>query len=153
MPMKYLGRSISQNFYSIYNYENAGKRKKTEDIDAEYLINSFGYFSIPIEYYEAFKLLGSFINGHDAILFKWAEFSVTASGKTLSVNQVINEVLKSPITAREIAASKSFYKELLESEDTVYCVWSGNKISQYDIDHIIPFSIWKNNDLWNLLQR
>jgi hypothetical protein len=151
MPMKYLGRSISQDFYSIYQYKNAGKRKKAESIDAEYLINSFGYFSIPMEYYEAFKLLGSFITGQNAILFKWAEFSVTASGKTLSINQVINEVLISPITAREIAASKSFYKELLQSEGTVYCVWSGNKISQYDIDHIIPFSVWKNNDLWNLL--
>ncbi|MBS7565535.1 hypothetical protein KHS38_14070 [Mucilaginibacter sp. Bleaf8] len=151
MPMKYLGRSISQNFYSIYQYENAGSRKKAESIDTEYLIKSFGYFSIPLEYYEAFKLLGSFIIGQDAILFKWAEFSVAASGKILSVNHVINEVLKSPITAREIAASKTFYKELLQSEGTVYCVWSGNKISQYDIDHIIPFSIWKNNDLWNLL--
>lgn len=95
--------------------------------------------------------MGSFITGQDAILFKWAEFSVAASGKSLSVNQVINEVLKSPITAREIATSKAFYKELLQNEKTVYCVWSGKKISQYDIDHIIPFSIWKNNDLWNLL--
>lgn len=25
------------------------------------------------------------------------------------------------------------------------------KINNYDIDHVIPFSIWKNNDLWNLL--
>lgn len=151
MPMKYLGRSISQEYYSIYKYSTGGRRKKIESMDAEYLINSFGYFSIPVEYYEAFKLLGSFITGQDAILFKWAEFSVAASGKTLSVNQVINEVLKSPITAREIAASKTFYKELLQSEGAVYCVWSGDKISEYDIDHIIPFSIWKNNDLWNLL--
>jgi hypothetical protein len=67
------------------------------------------------------------------------------------VNQVIGEVLKSPITAREIAASKAFYRELLQSEGTVYCVWSGKRVSGYDIDHIIPFSVWKNNDLWNLL--
>ena len=151
MPMKYLGRSISQDFYSIYKYEKIDRIKKTDSVDVEYLIESFGYFSIPIEYHDAFKLLGNFITGQDAIFFKWAEFSVTASRRTLSVNQVINEVLKSPITAREITASKAFYKELLQSEGSVYCVWTGLKINQYDIDHIIPFSIWKNNDLWNLL--
>ncbi|RLD45012.1 MAG: hypothetical protein DRI88_08985, partial [Bacteroidetes bacterium] len=33
----------------------------------------------------------------------------------------------------------------------IFCVWTGKSISNYDIDHIIPFSVWKNNDLWNLL--
>src|SRR5690606_38688084 len=33
----------------------------------------------------------------------------------------------------------------------VHCVWTGKTISNYDINHLIPFSIWKNNDLWNLL--
>jgi CRISPR/Cas system Type II protein with McrA/HNH and RuvC-like nuclease domain len=32
----------------------------------------------------------------------------------------------------------------------VHCVWSGDVISSYNIDHIIPFTVWKNNDLWNL---
>jgi len=25
------------------------------------------------------------------------------------------------------------------------------KITSYDVDHVIPFAVWKNNDLWNLL--
>jgi len=76
---------------------------------------------------------------------------VQASGQTLSVTQVLNEVLKSPITARDIAESKALYKSILQSDGKVRCVWSGDTISRYDIDHIIPFTIWKNNDLWNLL--
>src|SRR5690606_23635622 len=115
------------------------------------LIKEFGTFSIPIEYYEAFKVLGSFINGQDSILFKWAEFSVNASGNNLSVHNVLNEVLKSPITLRDIKESKKLYKEILQKEGNVYCVWTGKKIANYDIDHLIPFSVWKNNDLWNLL--
>ena len=71
--MKYIGRSISNDFYSIFNYENQIVRKKP-NIDIETLINDFGTFSIPFEYFEAFKILGSFINGQDSILFKWAEF-------------------------------------------------------------------------------
>ena len=50
-----------------------------------------------------------------------------------------------------IKESKRIYREILKREGQVYCVWTGKKISVYDIDHLIPFSIWKNNDLWNLL--
>jgi hypothetical protein len=150
MPMKYIGRSISNDFYSIFNYENQ-TITRSSTIDIETLIKYFGTFSIPFEYYEAFKILGSFINGQDSILFKWAEFSVNASGNNLSVHKVLNEVLKNPITSRDIKESKKLYKDILQKEGNVYCVWTGRKISNYDIDHLIPFSVWKNNDLWNLL--
>ena len=150
MPMKYIGRSINNDFYSIFNYENK-KIRRTSNLDIETLIKEFGTFSIPFEYYEAFKILGSFINGQDSVLFKWAEFSVNASGNHLSVEKVLNEVLKSPITERDIAESKKHYKEILKKEGKVFCVWTGRNISKYDIDHLIPFSVWKNNDLWNLL--
>ncbi len=151
MPMKYIGRSISNDYYSIFNFENGVLRKGNSEIDIEFLIQNFGTFSIPKEYYEAFKILGSFISGQDSILFKWAEFSVNASKQDLSIAKVVNEVLRSPITEREIKESKRIYKEILKREGQVYCVWTGKKIASYDIDHLIPFSIWKNNDLWNLL--
>jgi hypothetical protein len=150
MPMKYIGRSFTNDFYSIFNYENQTIRRNST-IDIETLIKEFGTFSIPFEYYEAFKIIGSFINGQDSILFKWAEFSVNASRNNLSTHKVLNEVLKSPITLREIRESKKLYKDILQKEGNVFCVWTGRKISNYDIDHLIPFSVWKNNDLWNLL--
>jgi len=150
MPMKYIGRSISNEYYSIFQFETC-KTKSATEIDIEYLISQSGTFSIPLAYYEAFQLLGSFINGQDSILFKWAEFSVNASGRNLSIEKVVNEVLKSPITQRDIAESKKIYKSILKEEGKVYCVWTGSKINTYDIDHVIPFSVWKNNDLWNLL--
>lgn len=151
MPMKYTGRSFNKNFYSIFHYSRAEKRKNTSRIDIEYLIQNFGTFSIPIDYYDAFKVLGSFISGQDSLLFKWAEFSVNASGKTLPIENVIHEVLRSPITEREITGSKKIYQEVLKQKGSVHCVWTGKKLPVYDIDHMIPFSVWKNNDLWNLL--
>lgn len=150
MPMKYIGRSITNEYYSIFNFESQTIRSKSS-IDIESLIKDFGTFSIPFEYYEAFKILGSFVNGQDSILFKWAEFSVSASGNKLSIHKVLNEVLKSPITLRNIKDSKKLYREILQKSGNVYCVWTGRKIANYDIDHLIPFSVWKNNDLWNLL--
>ncbi|MGY3211940.1 HNH endonuclease domain-containing protein [Mucilaginibacter sp. HD30] len=150
MPMKYLGTSIYGKYYGIYQYERS-RTRLTDNIDAEFLIHNFGVFSIPEEYYEAFQVLGSFVNGQDSILFKWAEFSVQASGQTLTTAQVLNEVLKSPVTERDVLESKALYRYILQTHGKVRCVWSGDTISRYDVDHIIPFTIWKNNDLWNLL--
>ncbi|CAM3738393.1 HNH endonuclease domain-containing protein [Aquirufa aurantiipilula] len=150
MPMYYLGRSLSKEYYSIFRVEQA-RRRNYPCIDLESIIEGEGTFSISIEYFEAFKILGSFINGQDSLLFKWAEFSVNASGRRISMSHVLEDVLKGPITERNITESKRIHKNSLEHVGSVYCVWTGKKIYSYDIDHLIPFSIWKNNDLWNLL--
>ncbi len=151
MPMKYIGWSVTNVHYSIFQYSRGQIRHTTDELGMQYLIDGFGEFSIPMDYYEAFKILGSFINGKDSIFVKWAEFSVNASGKRLSVDRVMNEVLKSPITERAISESKQLYRNILEKKGKVLCVWTGKSISAFDIDHMIPFSVWRNNDLWNLL--
>jgi hypothetical protein len=151
MPMRYIGTSINEEAYSIFKLVIEKSKKDMHPIDVTYIINYCGNFTIPLDYYDAFKLLGSFISGRDSILFKWAEFSVNASGKSLSREKVLNEVLKNPITQREISEAKKLYEQLLKESGNVYCVWSGKKITNYNIDHMIPFSIWRNNDLWNLL--
>lgn len=153
MPMKHIGNVITNDHYSIYKPLKLKifKNDFNKYSDRENIINDFGVFTIPIEYYKAFKIFGSFINGKDSILFKWAEFSAKASGNNLNIDNVISQVLKNPITERDILESKKLYKGILEKKGTVYCVWTGKKIDKYDIDHVIPFSVWKNNDLWNLL--
>ena len=60
-------------------------------------------------YYEAFTILGSFISGTDNVLFKWAEFSEKASGRVLSTGAIVNEILKFPVTERDVEASKKLY--------------------------------------------
>ena len=83
--MRYIGRSISDEYYSIFHFET-GSKSKANELDIDFLIKNYGTFSIPKDYYDAFQLLGSFIGGQDSLLFKWAEFSVNASGKSLSVD-------------------------------------------------------------------
>jgi len=150
MPMKYIGRSIFRDYYSIFKIEDSSNKSQNSSIDTNYLINCYGKFSVPLEYYDAFKLLGSFISGQDSIFFKWAEFSVNASGNKLTTERVLNDILKYPVTERDVKLSKELYKSILIKSGEVECVWTGNKLTKYDIDHVIPFSIWKNNDLWNL---
>ncbi|GAB1370197.1 hypothetical protein MASR1M45_02560 [Candidatus Kapaibacterium sp.] len=151
MPMKYIGRSISSDYYSIFNYNLNKMNSSDSQLNTKYLIENLGFFTIPLNYFEAFKVFGSFISGKDSILFKWAEFSVLASDKNLNLTNILEEVLKNPITDRDVSTTKKILKNLINESGEIYCVWSGKKLINYDIDHIIPFSIWKNNDLWNLL--
>jgi hypothetical protein len=39
-----------------------------------------------------------------------------------------------------------FWMERLE------CTWTGTTLrDSFDVDHVIPFDLWHNNDVWNLL--
>lgn len=150
MPMRYIGNSVYGEHYSIYRKESTGSVYPKGPLDLSDIINNSGEFSIPLEYYEAFKLIGSFVGGQDSVLFKWAEFSVSAN-KGLDFNIALDRILQSPVTERDVSDSKQVYKRLMKAQGTVKCVWTGRNIDNYDIDHIIPFAVWRNNDLWNLL--
>jgi hypothetical protein len=151
MPMKHIGQSVYGKHYAIFEYEKKALHQRHCVLDLNTLAIHAGSFSIPYEYYEAFRMLGSFIHGQDSILMQWAEFSAKASGDHLNVYRAVSEILREPVTEREILAAKKVYRNALEQEGEVTCVWTGEKLRTYDIDHMIPFSIWKNNDLWNLL--
>lgn len=154
MPMKFIGTSVNSGYYTIFQDDKNAVRKKSVDCDLANIIQDYGTFSIEKTYFDAFRIIGSFVNGQDSILFKWAEFSVTASGQNISVQKVLNELIKSPITQRNINESKKLYREILSREGQFFCVWTGKKmkaLQESNIDHVIPFSVWKNNDLWNLL--
>lgn len=152
MPMKYLGTSVNENqYFSIYEYKGGRSLRKSEVLNSKWLIDNFGTFSIPTPYYEALNVMGSFMAGTDNLLFKWADFSVKTSKEPLKASLVLDSLLTEPITVRQITQSKAFFKEVLSKEKEIFCVWSGAKLKTYDLDHLIPFSIFKNNDLWNLL--
>jgi hypothetical protein len=150
MPMKYLGGSISDEYYSVFRKELNGRPWHSGPVDLAGMIAHNGTFSIPLSYFNAFQVLGSFIGGQDSILFKWAEFSAN-HGSGVPMETVLHNVLRSPVTERDVAESKRLYRALLKDTGAVECVWTGQAIRTYDVDHVIPFSVWKNNDLWNLL--
>ena len=150
-PMRYIGGSISNEHYSVYNYEKKRANLSGKSINTATLIQELGSFTIPKEYYDAFKIIGNFISGTNSIIFNWAKFSVNKSNNALDLNTVLNEILKDPVTERNVTLSKELYDKALERKGNLFCVWSGKRINKYEIDHIIPFSVWKNNDLWNLL--
>ncbi len=110
----------------------------------------FGYANgniiIPAGIWRELSLMGSWIQ--DATILRWAELTSRLSKDTIKASEVIDCLLTVPIPERDVYSAKSFYDSLKDKE----CVWSGRSITknEYDVDHAIPFGLWKNNDLWNL---
>jgi hypothetical protein len=152
-PMCYIGRSVSDEFYSIYELEADGVRlSKPNKLDVEFMIGRFGRFTIPEEYYHVFEYLGSFLTGTHSIMINWAEFTVEKSNRSLNLQQVLPKILMSPLNERDTRLTEDMLTRYLKEEGQLTCVWSGKKIKQnLNIDHMLPFSVWRNNDLWNLL--
>jgi len=155
MPMKHLGRSVFQEDYSVFRYEGRQRRiPANTPLNQEMLIQSLGYFSFSKELYAVFQYFGSFISGEDSLLYKWAEFTSSASKGEISVEFALEKLRTHPITERDVQVAKRFYEDLFHRQGDLECVWSGKALTTTNsihIDHLIPFSVWKNNDLWNLM--
>lgn len=92
------------------------------------------------------SLLGHWIQ--DAIILRWAELTAEISRKGVATSQVIELLLTTPLPERDVFDARQAYAQLRLKE----CVWTGRSLSRdFDVDHIIPFSLWHNNDLWNLV--
>ncbi len=92
------------------------------------------------------SLMGYWIN--DALILRWGELTSDISGGEIQASRVIDLLLRLPITERDTQASRGVFSESASLE----CVWTGVSLKdKFDIDHVIPFSLWHNNDLWNLL--
>ena len=51
---------------------------------------------------------------------------------------------------RDTSIASEIYKQHLDSGG-LECVWTGSRLKKLEVDHAIPWSLWRNNDLWNLL--
>ena len=161
MPMKYFGNSLAstpeEKFYRVFQYEK-GKQKKaiTGPIDALSLLDRYAHFYLPKSYYELFEVMGAYILGTGSIIQRWAEFTANlARGKSdVTVSKMLDILSTSPVEAREVRLSQQLFTNMLKNHGTLHCVWSNKRIatkSRLNLDHVVPFSVWKNNDLWNLL--
>jgi SAM-dependent methyltransferase/SOS-response transcriptional repressor LexA len=84
----------------------------------------------------------------DATVLRWAELTAEISQGTLKPSQIIDQLLTPPIEERNVHAARSVYEALADKR----CVWTDRPLRiQFDVDHAIPFALWRNNDLWNLL--
>lgn len=149
-PMTYIGSSIDQqgNLYKCRKITG----RNPEILDLNWIYYDMGTFSVPESFYSRLDAIGSFISGTNSIIFKWAEFTSGLSAEANINSSEVIELLCVQENLRDVEKSKHFFKDILEQEK-IKCVWSGKNLSdqKMHIDHILPFSVIQNNDLWNLL--
>ena len=155
MPMKHLGRSHGHRDFSIFSYNNDARRIPAgTPVDQESVVHYSGTFSFRNDLFLVFQYLGSFISGDDSLVYQWAEFTSRASGGAVAVASVMETLRTLPETSRAVNEARQVYSKLFRNGHTPECVWSGkpiNDIALLHVDHMIPFAVWKNNNLWNLL--
>ena len=153
-PMKHLGHSITGDQYSVFTFIKGKRIPNDARIDLDEMCRLLGEFSISDEMMGAFDVLGAYINGEDSIIQRWADFTVGADPTgDLTKERVLAILTTRPSDGREVSDARTFYSSLL-GEGSIECVWSGRSIGDSDalhVDHVLPFSVTRNNDLWNLM--
>lgn len=83
-----------------------------------------------------------------AVVLRWAEETSRMSKLRLQVSDVLDHLLIKPTEERDVGAAKTVFEELPDKR----CVWTDKILRNgYAVDHLIPFSLWHCNDLWNLM--
>ena len=99
---------------------------------------------IPKDLWIELSHLGYWIS--QAVIMQWAE-KTTKLGEGVDVASVINLLLDKE-DERSTVEARKIYSSLPDLE----CVWTSASLkSGFDVDHVIPFDLWHNNDSWNLL--
>lgn len=154
MPMRYLGYSQTGREYSVFHLEEKTKPipKKTQ-LSVQTIIEKSGTYSISKELYIVFRELGGFIIGSGCISDKWVSFLHNLNHTNgISDAEIRERFAAEPVQERNTRNARELYLSLAR-EKKCFCVWSGKPVSEETlaVDHLIPFSIWKSNELWNLV--
>jgi len=130
MPAKHAGGG----HYDVFQYD---PRDKTLAMD--------------VALWRELCLMGSWIR--DATILRWAEQTELFAkgidgGGHVKASLVIDCLLLAPDQGRNVTEAQRYFV----SRSTRPCVWSQRELvgHVFDVDHAMPFSYWRNNDLWNL---
>lgn len=85
----------------------------------------------------------------NAVVAQWAAYTAQLPGNTITHGQALDLLDPFVVSERSTALSRQLFEPLLAGGQT--CIWTGRPVKKLAIDHVLPFSVWRNNDLWNLL--
>lgn len=123
-------------------------------INPEFLVKNFGTFNIRRNLYEALKNFADLLTGTGSIIQRWAMFTAeTGAPDQVAVNHAMSVIATPALKQYETSQAREIYEKIAGHGVDLRCVWSGRTLDQASlaIDHLIPFSLIPNNDLWNLI--
>ena len=107
-----------------------------------------GLVLIPSDIWRELCLLGPWIV--DAVILRWASLTERfAFRQGVTAGDVLPLLLTRPEPQRATALARQAFQQAGLNR----CTWSGKALRrEFAVDHAIAFSLWGNNDLWNLMQ-
>lgn len=90
----------------------------------------------------------------ESLVLRWAEltqsFTAAQYRSPEQLGQIITALLATPEDIRDTSRIRSLVNSSLNN---ARCVWSTDVLGShpYQVDHIIPYAVWRNNSLWNLM--
>jgi len=142
-PVRYAGGALEggERFFRASGRHQARGRCFTPSG----LEQSLGEILVPAAVWKEMCLIGYWVS--ESIVLRWAELTADMSEKRLEAAEVVEKLLVRPEQERDIEAARKAYSDRKD----LACVWTGTPLRRFEVDHLIPFSLWHNNDLWNFL--
>ena len=116
------------------------------------LVENLGRVHFRAEIWRELCLVGHWIG--EAILLRWAELTHEFTRQSIQMSVILEKLLVRPESLRDVTMMRKLYAGVGKLE----CVWTGRPLmatgtygTGFVVDHVIPFTLWHNNDLWNLL--
>lgn len=103
------------------------------------------YILMPGNFWEEMAELSHWIE--PAIRLRWAEETRRFSKEARQTGEILNLLS----TDYEAKRNVGFSRTVFDAFSDLSCTWTGARLREFDVDHIIPYSLWHNNDLWNLV--
>ena len=150
-PMKHMGYYEFREYYSLVNYDT-----NTIWTPSYYgIVKEAGSYFILPELHRLLDEIGALIIGQDSIIDGWAEFTEQAARRAEGVEPVSKEKMLSVLTkAVDVPRDIVQVRRVLRNAESgsIHCIWTGARLTdRYHIDHAMPYSLWQNNHLWNLV--
>ncbi len=109
---------------------------------------------VPAPLWREISLMGHWIR--DSLLVRWAEQSARfadagyADAREKVKERALRVLLTPPTPERDTRLAREIFEAIPPAERR--CAWTDQRIrKKFDVDHLIPFSLWQSNELWNLL--
>lgn len=105
-----------------------------------------GDILVPSDLWREIALMGHWIE--DSLLLRWAETCSRFTKGELRPSVVLDRLLEPLDPERDQADGRAAYADMLP----LACTWTGESLARsWEADHVIPYSVWRNNELWNLV--